>query len=202
MDFVEFKKIPRLSREMIITEKIDGTNAQIVIVKSETIPLEERWKTEKIVGDYIIRACSRNRWIQPENDNMGFAKWVHTNAEQLIQLGEGRHFGEWWGQGIQRNYGLKEKRFSLFNVSKWAKKHEPLIEGKSYCPDCCEVVPELYVGEFDTKIINDYIIHLKINGSHAVPGFMNPEGIVIFHTAAGQYFKKTLENDEQPKSKI
>jgi hypothetical protein len=27
-EFVEFPKIARLSREMIITEKIDGTNAQ------------------------------------------------------------------------------------------------------------------------------------------------------------------------------
>ena len=29
--FVEFRKIPRLNRDIIITEKIDGTNASIVI---------------------------------------------------------------------------------------------------------------------------------------------------------------------------
>jgi hypothetical protein len=31
---------------------------------------------------------------------------------------------------------------------------------------------------------------------------MNPEGIVIYHTAANICFKKTIENDETPKSKV
>ena len=31
MEFVEFPKIPRVSRECIITEKIDGTNASVWI---------------------------------------------------------------------------------------------------------------------------------------------------------------------------
>jgi hypothetical protein len=30
-EFVEFKKIPRLSRECVVTEKIDGTNGVIYI---------------------------------------------------------------------------------------------------------------------------------------------------------------------------
>ena len=38
------------------------------------------------------------------------------------------------------------------------------------------------------------------SGSHAAPGFMNPEGIVVYHTAAGQVFKMTVENDDLPKS--
>jgi hypothetical protein len=29
---------------------------------------------------------------------------------------------------------------------------------------------------------------------------MNPEGVVIYHTASGQLFKKTIENDEKPKN--
>lgn len=32
MEFQEFPKMARLSREMIVTEKIDGTNAQVYIV--------------------------------------------------------------------------------------------------------------------------------------------------------------------------
>jgi hypothetical protein len=31
LEFVEFQKIPRLKREIVITEKIDGTNAQVFI---------------------------------------------------------------------------------------------------------------------------------------------------------------------------
>ena len=38
--------------------------------------------------------------------------------------------------------------------------------------------------------------HLKKHGSYAAFDFMEPEGIVIYHTAAKQYFKKTFEKDE------
>ncbi len=38
------------------------------------------------------------------------------------------------------------------------------------------------------------------DGSRAAPGFMNPEGIIIWHHAAGIYFKKTLDKDDEPKT--
>jgi hypothetical protein len=41
---------------------------------------------------------------------------------------------------------------------------------------------------------------LQRGGSQAARGFMRPEGVVIFHVASGQLFKKTIEGDEQPKS--
>jgi hypothetical protein len=40
---------------------------------------------------------------------------------------------------------------------------------------------------------------LKEVGSMAAHGFMNPEGIIIYHIAGGYYFKKTIENDEKGK---
>ena len=174
MDFIKFPKMPRLSREMIITEKIDGTNAQICISDDG---LE-------------LQAGSRNRWITPDNDNAGFAKWCEENKEELLRLGPGRHFGEWWGQGIQRKYGLDEKRFSLFNVSRW-------WEGS---PDCCHVVPTLYKGKFDTDVADRILDSLKVTGSRASPGFMYPEGIIVFHVAGNFGMKKTIEKDELPKS--
>lgn len=184
--FVEFPKISRWSRDVIVTEKIDGTNAQIYIDDLGT----------------SIHAGSRNKWISPTDDNAGFAKWVETNKEELLKLGPGSHFGEWWGQGIQRNYGLKEKRFSLFNVSRWDVPSRPA---------CCGVVPTLFKGNMDglhaldekgsTTYLKYMIQDLMKNGSKAAPGFMKPEGIVIFCTAGGQLFKKTLEKDESPKSK-
>lgn len=217
MEFIKFNKIPRLNRDIVITEKIDGTNAQIFITSKEYF--DEYKKSgcpEGIcspdfpdrafeVNDFISNNCifkkdnifmfagSRNRWIQPENDNMGFARWVHENAEELIKLGEGRHFGEWWGGKIQRGYGLKEKRFSLFNVKKWSDE--------KVRPKCCNVVPVLHEGKFDTNIIENIIYSLKNNGSVASPGFKDPEGIIIYHTASGQLFKKTCVNDEKPKGK-
>jgi hypothetical protein len=42
---------------------------------------------------------------------------------------------------------------------------------------------------------------LRDKGSAAAPGYMNPEGIVIYHLGKTKdtYFKKTFENDEKGK---
>ena len=176
MEFIKFPKIPRLSREMIITEKIDGTNAQIYISNNG---LE-------------LKAGSRNRWVTLDNDNAGFARWCKQNKEELLLLGPGRHFGEWWGQGIQRKYGMSEKRFSLFNVSRWNEER----------PDCCHVVPTLFKGMFNTEKV-DYVLKcLQEDGSYAAPGYMNPEGIIIFHVAGNFGMKKTIKKDELPKNLV
>jgi hypothetical protein len=176
-EYKPFQKISRLSRNMIITEKIDGTNACI-------------WIGEN--GEFMTG--SRTRWITPEQDNAGFAKWTNTHKDELMTLGPGYHFGEWWGCGIQRGYGLKEKRFSLFNVSKWK---DDLVR-----PTCCGVVPVLYEGLFNTSQVENTLAYLAANGSAAAPGFMNPEGVVIFHVASGELFKKTIKNDDAPKSTL
>jgi hypothetical protein len=63
-------------------------------------------------------------------------------------------------------------------------------------------VPELYRGDFTTEAISTQIERLRTLGSVAAPGFMKPEGVVIFHTAGNLMFKKTLENDESPKSLV
>lgn len=193
--FQEFPKMARLSREIIITEKIDGTNAQILITED---------------GD--ILAGSRTRWITPQNDNHGFAAWVEGNKQELLKLGAGRHFGEWWGSGIQRGYGLQkgDKKFSLFNVSRWALYGtEPklinttdsnLQKFQDILPEICSLVPKLWSGQFDSYTIEFILKDLKNNGSVASKGFMNPEGIVVFHTVANICFKKTIEKDEIPKS--
>ena len=174
--FVEFRKIPRLTRDCIITEKIDGTNAVICITAD---------------GQFLVG--SRTRWITPEDDNYGFAKWAHANKEELMRLGEGTHFGEWWRQGVQRNYGLTERRFSLFNTHRWSDD--------AVRPKCCHVVPVLNSGAFDTGMVQAAIDVLRRDGSKAAPGFGNPEGVVVFHTASNSLFKKTLNKDEEWKGK-
>ena len=179
MDFKEFKKIPRLTRECVVTEKIDGTNGVIAI--GEDPPSVWGAGVEFLVG-------SKTQWITPENDNHGFAKWALENKEELLKLGKGLHYGEWWGQGINRNYGLKEKRFSLFNTARWSDD--------AVRPKCCLVVPILYTGLFDTLLFDGILATMKEQGSRAVPGWMKPEGIVIYHKAGNLLFKKTLEKDE------
>ena len=184
VNFEGFPKIARLSRECIITEKIDGTNAQIYIGEPEVVD-------DKIT--YSFQVGSRSRWITPDDDNFGFARWAYEHKEELINgLGPGRHFGEWWGQGIQRNYGLKEKRFSLFNTSRWMDNR----------PECCHVVPIIETSQFDKIDFIKIILGLVSHGSYAAPGFMKPEGIVVFHVASGCLFKKTIDHDEIPKGAV
>jgi hypothetical protein len=178
MEFTEFPKIARHRRNIVVTEKIDGTNAQVAVGE-----------------DGSVRAGSRSRWITPEADNFGFARWVKEHEEELRALGPGVHFGEWWGSGVQRGYGLKngEKRFSLFNVHRW--------EDPSVRPPCCSVVPVLYRGPNAEDAIAFCLRVLRETGSVAAPGFMTPEGVVIFHTASGTLTKVTLEKDDEPKGK-
>lgn len=176
LEFIPFPKIPRYSRPVIITEKIDGTNAQVAIDDNGN-----------------VYAGSRNRWLTPEQDNFGFAQWVKRNENDLRQLGPGRHFGEWWGAGVQRRYGLTEKRFSLFHSA----RVQPGMTPGTDLPACCGIVPTLYQGEMTEP--ERFVELLRSGGSVAVPGWMQPEGIVVYHTASGQLFKKLLENDNRPK---
>jgi hypothetical protein len=176
-EFLEFPKIARLAREIIVTEKIDGSNGVIYVGE-----------------DGEVLAGSRSQWLIG-SDNFGFAKWVQEHKDELRTLGPGRHYGEWWGSGIQRGYGLPkgEKRFSLFNTSKWSDD--------AIRPPCCHLVPVLYTGIFTTYYIEDALQQLKEGGSRAAPGFMKPEGVVIFHPQGNVGFKKTIEKDEEWKGK-
>lgn len=179
-EFVAWPKTPRLFRDMVITEKIDGTNAAI-----------------GVLDDGTVYAQSRNRIITPERDNFGFARWVHENAATLADdLGQGLHFGEWWGRGIQRGYGLDGKYFSLFNTAKWADAEESFETAELL------VVPVLYAGPFATLQVIEELEALSAHGSEAAPGFMRPEGVVVYHEAARHTFKALIENDQLAKSDL
>lgn len=193
-NFVGFPKIPRLFRNIIITEMIDGTNTQVTI-QAATGPDSEldAAKATADLGEYLVFAGSRKRWIQPSNDIFGFAAWVYEHAEKLVTiLGEGTHYGEWWGQGIQRKYGLDHRCFSLFNTERWG-----FLRDEQF-PESLNCVPILYRGMFSEEDIKGCLHSLWNFGSLAAPGFMNPEGIVIFHTHSNSLHKVTLEGD-QPK---
>lgn len=187
----KFPKLPRLNRQWLITEKIDGTNAAVGVTEA---------------GD--IYAQSRNRVIAPGDDGFGFAAWVMENEESLKEaLGPGLHFGEWYGSGIQRGYGMQkgEKKFALFNVSRWChdepspwspKPQLAYVEGLTVVPviGCMPL-------KFDSTFVEATLETLRVHGSYAdgANGFGDPEGIVLYSAAANQAFKVTLKNDEKPK---
>lgn len=180
-EFQLWPSIPRLFRDVIVTEKIDGTNAAVGILE-----------------DGCLYAQSRKRLITPDDDNFGFARWAYDNAEDLFDtLGPGLHFGEWWGSGIQRGYGLEkgEKRFSLFNAKRWTIDQDLLAKAVPGLG----VVPTLYNGSFADLVSGDLINvtkRLESKGSVASPGFMNPEGVIVFHLAARSSFKYTAPFDD------
>lgn len=168
MNFLPWPKIPRLTNEIFhITEKIDGTNACIVISE-----------------DGYVLAQSRSQFITPIKDNYGFANWVYVNHDRLFEdLGPGHHFGEWWGQGIQRNYGLNEKRFSLFNPTKQSSicYNVPIIKSEAF--------------KFLNESIQDCKERLITHGSFAAPGFMKPEGLIIYGERSKCYWKVLFDED-------
>jgi len=187
---IEFKHWPKIirienKRKPIFTEKIDGTNACIAI--HPLSPENEDHNAITTVGDGIINpklgiwAQSRNHFLSPNNDNYGFAKWVEDNKEDLITLGPGHHYGEWWGRGIGRNYGQTERFFSLFNIFKWGSHN-------SNTPKCCNIVPIIRA-----NTIEDVVAELRFFGSKAVPGWMKPEGAVMYEPDAGPYFKIIMD---------
>ncbi len=165
MEFKAWPKIVRLEnkRTPVFTEKIDGTNGCIYIGED---------------GEFGVQ--SRIRVITPEDDNYGFAKWAYAHRDELEFLGKGYHFGEWWGAGIQRNYGLTEKRFSLFNTRRWGEHNPP--------PPCCHVVPMIFVNTAEEAC--DW---LRSRGSLAVPGWPRPEGVVMYEPDTNTMFKIIMD---------
>lgn len=155
---VEFKAWPKIPRgkgqAITVTEKLDGTNACIIVEDGK-----------------IVAVQSRKRFITPESDNYGFAQWVKENNDELLGLGDGYHYGEWYGLGIQKNpHNAVGKRFALFNTFRWGD-HNPNT------PKCVEVVPVLYTGRINNT--PDYYMDHLIR--QAEVGGWKPEGIVIYY---------------------
>lgn len=171
---VEFKEWPKIPRgkgdSMTITEKIDGTNACIIIE-----------------GGVIVGVQSRNRLISIHDDNYGFAQYVEKNKEELLKLGEGYHYGEWAGEGIQKNpHKIVGKKLFLFNSERWRDGRQPRPKG-------VECVPILWEGTPDKDTINDVMDDLW--STAAVEGY-KPEGVIVWYHKTRRYEKYTFENSE------
>lgn len=214
MEFKAWPKTPRLFRDVVVTEKIDGTNACIIFEECPTPCQTDGFHVYNDTGDklYIVGAQSRNRMITPtewsgdkSSDNYDFAKWVYGNADDLFSLlGPGRHYGEWWGKGIARNYGLSFRKFSLFNTGKWdtLRAERGLGNVRLIGDSALGGVPVLYEGRLSERAIAECMYDLQTLGSMAAPGFRNPEGICVYHTQSKQVYKVTLDHNDKGKWEI
>lgn len=177
---MEFKKFPKIQNykklHVLVTLKVNGTNSAIIIYKDE--------KT----GELDLKTQSRTRFITPEDDNYGFANFVYKNKEAFINsLGEGTHFGEWYGAGINSGEGLDHKELALFDVF----RYKDVV-----LPEFVKTVPILYHGEYSKEVIEKVAEDLKTNGSKLVEGFMRPEGMVIQFLGSNLRFKYVFDAEE------
>jgi len=190
--FIKWPSTPRWHKGLTITEKIDGTNACIRIL------------------DGKVTAQSRKRLIRVGDDNFGFAAWVEENKAELTELlGYGVHFGEWFGEGIQKNpLGIEGKRFALFSPWKFQGTQKLDIEESNLV----EFVPVLFEGQANEWTIPHLMEDLRIYGSK-VKGAANStvevfpgedgtyeiaaeaEGIIVWHRETQQKYKILLKND-------
>jgi hypothetical protein len=215
--FREFPKIARLYKgNIVVTEKIDGTNGQIYIVNGECpdalatieVDADSTTGTESLL--YSIFAGSRSRWLsRGKGDNFAFAHWVAENAYALATgLGEGRHFGEWWGRGIQRGYNQADRNFSLFNVGRWftpggvgqmpdldtedLPNPVPAVPGLS-------TVPIVYYGPWFGRAadpVSEALRRLQYSGS-TLDSRTPAEGVMVFHEASGLYLKAPVDENHK-----
>ena len=230
--FKSWGSTPRFHKGLHITEKIDGTNAGVsvqgfsfgthidgvpedaTLVSGPTNPEREVPEVE-----YLVRAQSRKRIITPQNDNFGFAKWVWDNADGLANLlGYGYHYGEWYGEGIQKNpLAVQGRRWALFNTWHWgaSPNYGRLVDAD--IPGLT-VVPVLHDekthGPADYMTIPHCLDTLREWGSQAT-GYKTlreshkmdyhvegPEGIIVWQRETRQRYKILLQEDDKHKWEI
>jgi hypothetical protein len=173
MDDVEFKPWPKTPRpkgdRITITEKLDGTNGCLIIRDGELVGVQ-----------------SRNRMIKVGDDNFGFAAWAYGNAALLGSIGDGYHYGEWVGPGIQSNqHNLEDKAFFLFNTDRPLDTLPTIPELKQ--------VPVLYSGENTPTAIPKEYNDLNVRAFNE--GY-RPEGIIVYYYLTKQRVKYTYANQE------
>lgn len=191
MKYPSFNKIERLENiYCIISEKIDGTNGLIEINYDS------------------VKFGSKNRYLESHEDNAGFMnfysyhknifintakelneKEIEISGETLTKYEEIypiHIYGEWFGKGIQRGYGLDKKFFMPFNpeYAELLIEHEVPHIVRPYI---------LYEGKFSEKVATSSMHFLKEEGSYVIPKYMKPEGIVIYFPKYNFYLKDTFE---------
>ncbi len=202
-EFHAWGKTTRVDSPVVVTEKIDGTNG-VIFVDPET---------------HNVWAGSRNRWLvgitesgyqmwqspkmdvaaTPAVDNYGFGQYVCDNHQALAHLlGDGHHYGEWWGQGIARGYAQNVKRFQVFDVRHSA---DPGWDDAAWQAARLGTVPVMYEGPMDHVAIDICSSTLLKRGSVIAPGYMHPEGLVVRFDHNGVRFKKVLDKVGPPKDR-
>lgn len=200
VSYPSFSSIERLENiYCVISEKIDGTNGLI------QIDYKYDWNGQRY-DDHLVQFGSRNRYITTTDDNAGFANYftphiasICTLAESLINYGDNDNpkqdwpiyiYGEWFGKGIQRGYGLDEKYFMPF--SSFYAEH--MI--KAGIPNI--MMPNImYTGKFSLEVVDNCMNRLTSGGFHTlITNYDYPEGVVIYFPKYNFRLKQTFEGSK------
>jgi hypothetical protein len=168
--FIGFPKMSRdIIGDVIITEKLDGTNACVIIENGE-----------------IVGVQSRKRMINVDDDNYGFASYISQNEELILKLGDGYHYGEWCGLGIQKNpHNLDAKYFYLFDTRRWNTDNEP--------PEGIRRTRTLYTGTLNSNTVEDCMKQLEL---YAEENNYKAEGVVVRYILLRINEKHTFKNSK------
>lgn len=222
--FRKWSSTPRWHKGLRVYEKIDGTNGCVIVQRVGLTDLGMVPKDAVAVLDdsqefgYWVRAQSRSRIITPGNDNFGFAKWVHDNSWALAHvLDQGYHYGEWFGEGIQKNpLGIEGRRFYLFHAWYWARPENALklsqsgVTGLGHVPvlhdpdthgeATWETIPAIMddLAWYGTKV--EGAVGVVSGYAHEPDTMARPEGIIVWHKDTQQKYKILLDNDSVHKN--
>ena len=202
--YPSFSSIERLENiYCVISEKIDGTNGLIEI---------QNKANNSNTGSMIVKFGSRNRYISFSDDNAGFANFFRhyekkfkNMAKEIIASSYNedsqtdeiptenyplRIYGEWFGKGIQRGYGLDDKYFMPF--SSFYAEH--MI--KAGIPNI--MMPNImYTGKFSLEVVDNCMNCLTSGSFHnLITNYDNPEGIVIYFPKYNFRLKQTFEGSK------
>lgn len=167
-----FPKIPRVNNvNVIITEKLDGTNGVI-------------WVSE---DKQHFKFGSRNKWVgYGKDDNAGFYQFCMDNVDLLERLDPGYHYGEFVGPGIQSNkYGLTEKMFYFFDTR---------LKNRFEDSKVLHTVPLVAVCD-----LRDIPQFLPLQGTKSAIGNTTVEGYMLFIPEAMKYIKCVYEKNRGEK---
>jgi len=176
VEFVKWRSIKRPEKNtIIITEKMDGTNGCIIIKDG-----------------IIIGVQSRTKLLSIDDDNYGFFAWCAEHAAHIIDvLGDGRHYGEFCGPGINKNrHDLGQRAFFIFNTFVY-----PTIPESAYI----KKIDLIYTGKYSDLEIRKASFYINLRGMRF--GYC-PEGFVVFYEAFGGYIKHITRSTDMRKNKV
>lgn len=195
LSFEPFPKIGRLNAAMTVTEKIDGTNGQLQFDSLGNMLVGSRKRQIFPEGTFFAPESNEDPGaLKPVKgtDNFGFAQWAYRHQYKLFDfLGEGRHYGEWAGNGIQRGYGMTEKRFFLFNAARFGPGRQEVPQDLLNIG--LDSVPVLYEGEHDQLKLDEIMYNLYTTGSYL--NEWKPEGIIVYMHGVKELYKRTFEHE-------